>query len=229
MYKWEKITARIRELKGDVSVMAFARKCGIKQPDSGQVLQSRVRAETGADDYDLPGSRLFARLACRNKQRKGVCSELAEIGVARTCACHRTETGERDDGYLDLVVHDHEEMLKGIQGIAKMRKGKRSEMSNIEFIDSLLPHIYEKKARINVNKMLAYFNEYTRRRKDKSYDPLTAQPMNDDGLAPQDTTIIQCVADFVMDKHTPLNKEEESYAVSNLQLGYVRFLKCTLG
>ena len=34
---------------------------------------------------------------------------------------HEEQKLEKYDGYLDLVVHCHEEMLKGIQGIAKMR------------------------------------------------------------------------------------------------------------
>ena len=101
-------------------------------------------------------------------------------------------------------------------------------MTNIELIDSLLQHIYERRANINADKMLVYFAEYTRRRKDKSHDPLTAKPMNDDGLDPQDIAVIQCVADFALSAHSPLSEQEEDYAVSKLQLGYVQILKRAL-
>lgn len=101
-------------------------------------------------------------------------------------------------------------------------------MSNIELIDTLAEHAYERKARIDVDKMLAYLARYIRRSKDNAYDPNANDPINNDGLDEQDSLVVECVANFTMNKHSPLSEQEEGYAINKLQPGYVQFLKRAL-
>lgn len=119
----KKITARLRELKGDASITAFARKCGIKQPIVDRYF--RRGYEPKLDQMIM----ICRAHGCSLDWLAGV-SETKETseGLPESEWRERALAAERKlekyDGYLDLVVHGHEEMLKGIQGIAKMRKEK---------------------------------------------------------------------------------------------------------
>ena len=117
----KKITARLRILKGEMSVTAFAKKCGIKQPIVDRYFNRGYEPK-------LEQMIMICRVhGCSLDWLAGV-SEVKEPNTAVTESewQHRAMAAEQRleqyDGYLDLVVHGHEEMLKGIQGIAKMRK-----------------------------------------------------------------------------------------------------------
>lgn len=101
-------------------------------------------------------------------------------------------------------------------------------MTNIELIDIVAEHAYERKARIDVDKMLAYLTEYMRRNEDNAYDPNAKDPIDSDGLDGRDLLVIECVANFIMNKHGPLSEQEEGYAINKLQLEHVQFLKRAL-
>lgn len=117
----KKITSRLRELKGDASVSAFARKCGIKQPIVDRYFNKgyEPKIEQMIKICRVHGCSLdwLAGASETKEPNEGLPeSEWRE----RALAAERKL--EKYDGYLDLVVHGHEEMLKGIQGIASMRK-----------------------------------------------------------------------------------------------------------
>lgn len=101
-------------------------------------------------------------------------------------------------------------------------------MSNIELIDIVAEHAYERKARIDVDKMLAYLAEYVKRRKGITCGHNANDPINNNGLDEQDSLVVERVANFTMNKHSPLSEQEEGYAINKLQLEYVQFLKRAL-
>lgn len=117
----KKITSRLRELKGEMSVSAFAKKCGIKQPIVDRYFNRGYEPK-------LEQLTMICRVhGCSLDWLAGI-SDVKEPNVAasesewRRRAMAAEQRLRQYDGYLDLVVHGHEEMLKGIQGIAKMRK-----------------------------------------------------------------------------------------------------------
>ena len=122
----KKITSRLRELKGEMSVTAFAKKCGIKQPIVDRYFNRGYEPK-------LEQMIMICRVhGCSLDWLAGV-NDVREPNIAlpesewqkRAMAAERKL--EQYDGYLDLVVHGHEQMLKGIQGIAKMRKHEEAK------------------------------------------------------------------------------------------------------
>ena len=122
----KKITARLRELKGEMSVTAFAKKCGIKQPIVDRYFNRGYEPK-------LEQMIMICRVhGCSLDWLAGV-SDVKEPNVALPESewQKRAMTAERElkeyDGFIDHVVRGHEEMLKGIHGIVKIRNRKGGE------------------------------------------------------------------------------------------------------
>ena len=119
----KKITARLRELKGEMSVTAFAKKCGIKQPVVDRYFNRgyEPKLEQMIMICRVHGCSLDWLSGVSDVKKPNVCLSESEWQNRATAAEQKLE---KYDGYLDLVVHGHEEMLKGIQGIVKIRNRK---------------------------------------------------------------------------------------------------------
>lgn len=117
----KKITSRLRELKGEMSVTAFAKKCGIKQPIVDRYFNRGYEPK-------LEQLTMICRAhGCSLDWLAGI-SDIKEPNVAASESewQRRAMVAEHElkeyDRFIDHVLHGHEEMLKGIQGITKMRK-----------------------------------------------------------------------------------------------------------
>ena len=115
------IASRLEILKGDMNVSNFAAKCGIKQPVMDRYIKAakEPKVEMLMKICDVFGCSIdwltgYSEIRSPNLglsesewQRRAIAAE---------------QKLEKYDGFVDMVVRGHEEMLKGIQGIAAMRK-----------------------------------------------------------------------------------------------------------
>lgn len=117
------ITSRLLELKGDMNVSSFAKKCGIKQPVMDRYLNRGY--EPKIDQMILicraHGCSLDWLVGMSNVKEPNVALPESEWQKRAVAAEHELK---EYDGFIDLVMRGHEEMLKGIHGIVKIRDRK---------------------------------------------------------------------------------------------------------
>ena len=119
----KKITSRLLELKGDITVSEFARKCGIKQPIVDRYFRKGYEPK-------IEQMIMICRThGCSLDWLVGMTNERSpSTSAPETEWQRRALTAERElreyDGFIDLVVRGNEEMLKGIHGITKIRNRK---------------------------------------------------------------------------------------------------------
>lgn len=117
----KKITSRLRELKGEMSVTAFAKKCGIKQPIVDRYFNRGYEPK-------LEQMAMICRVhGCSLDWLAGL-SDVREpnVAVSESEWQRRAMAAEQKlheyDYCIEAIMQGHEEMLRGIHGISKINR-----------------------------------------------------------------------------------------------------------
>lgn len=117
----KKITSRLRELKGEMSVTAFAKKCGIKQPIVDRYFNRgyEPKLEQLTMICRAHGCSLDWLAGISDIKEPNVTASESEWQVRAVAAERKLRMY---DYCIESIMRGHEEMLKGIQGISKINR-----------------------------------------------------------------------------------------------------------